>query len=122
MGRKTFESLPDKQPLKERINIVLTRNIGFDPEGVEIVHNREILLKTLQNYDTNDVYIIGGEEIYNLFLEECDRAYITKIDSSFSADVHFPNLDIDPNWENIWESETVNDNGFDICFNKYRRI
>lgn len=122
MGRKTYESFPSKQPLKDRRNIVLTRNRAFSPEGVETAHSKEEILKILKDNDLNDVFIIGGEEIYRLFLKECDKAIITKIDGSFDADAHFPNLDMDPNWERVNKSETINDNGYDISFNEYIRI
>ncbi len=61
MGRKTLESFPNGQPLKNRTNIVLTENPDYRVKDAVIVHSKEELLKTLEQYDTEDIYIIGGE-------------------------------------------------------------
>ena len=63
MGRKTLESFPNGQPLKNRINIVLTGNKDYTAKGAVIVHSQEELLDTLKQYDTEDIYIIGGESV-----------------------------------------------------------
>lgn len=89
MGRKTLESFPNGQPLKNRTNIVLTENPDYRVKDAVIVHSKEELLKTLEQYDTEDIYIIGGESIYRMMLPYCDTVLVTKIDRAFQADTFF---------------------------------
>ena len=84
MGRKTLESFPGGQPLKNRVNVVLTTDKMVDE---------------LKKYDSEDIFVIGGESIYRQLLPYCTKAYITKIDHAYDADTYFPNLDEDPEWE-----------------------
>ena len=93
MGRKTLESFPNGMPLKNRTNIVLTGNKGYHVKDAVIVHSKEELLEELKKYDTDDVYVIGGESIYRMLLPYCSTVYVTKIDQAFQADTFFPNLD-----------------------------
>ena len=104
MGRKTLESFPGRKPLKDRINIVLTRDKNYKVDGATVCHTKEEVLEEIKKYDTNNVYIIGGESIYRLFESECDTALITKIDFEYEADTFFPNLD-ESGWELVEESE-----------------
>lgn len=121
MGRKTLESLPGKQPLYGRTNIVLTRNPGYKVKGALICHSVEEVLKELQKYRSEDCFIIGGQSIYEEFLPYCDTAHVTYIDYTYSADTYFPNLDQDPSWEMAAESEEQT--YFDLCytFRMYRK-
>lgn len=93
MGRKTLESFPNGLPLKNRTNIVLTHNPAYQVKDAIVVHSMEELHRELGKYDTNDVYVIGGQKIYEQLLDECDVAHITKIDYAYDADAYFPNLD-----------------------------
>ena len=99
MGRKTLESFPNGLPLKNRTNIVITKNKDYAAKGAIVVHSIEEALEEIKAYPEEQIYIIGGEQIYRQFLPYCDRAYITKIDYHYEADTHFPNLDEDPEWE-----------------------
>ena len=83
MGRKTLESFPNGMPLKNRTNIVLTGNKGYHVKDAVIVHSKEELLEELKKYDTDDVYVIGGESIYRMLLPYCSTVYVTKIDQAF---------------------------------------
>lgn len=105
MGRKTLESFPGKKPLKNRINIVLTRDEEYSVDGAIIVHSKEELMEELKKYDTENVYVIGGESIYRLLEDECQVAYITHIDYEYEADAHFPDLEATGRWEKTEESE-----------------
>lgn len=105
MGRKTLESFPGKKPLKNRTNIVLTRNPSYQAEGAIVVHNEDELREELKKYDSEDIFVIGGESIYRQFLDECDKAYITKIEYAYTADAYFPNLDVKEEWKITAESE-----------------
>lgn len=105
MGRKTLESFPGKKPLKNRTNIVLTKNPSYQAEGAIVVHNEDELWEELKKYDSEDIFVIGGESIYRQFLDECDKAYITKIEYAYTADAYFPNLDEKEEWKITAESE-----------------
>ena len=121
MGRKTLESFPGGQPLKKRTNIVLTKDRGYKVKDAIVVHDVESLLKELQNYPDESIYVIGGESIYRQMLPYCTDAYVTKIDHAYEADTFFPNLDEDVEW--TLEGETEEQTYFDLeyAFTKYRR-
>lgn len=121
MGRTTFESLPGKKPLKDRVNIVLTRNSDFAPEGCIRCSSMGELFKVLENYDMEDVFIIGGADIYRQFSPYCSGHLVTKINAVFDADKHFENLDLRGDLELVGESEAQNDNGVEYRFTEYRR-
>lgn len=99
MGRKTLESFPNGLPLKNRVNIVLTKNQNYQVKGAIIVHSVEEVLEELKKYDSEDVYVIGGEQIYRQMLPYCDTAHMTKIDHAYEADAYFPNLDEKEEWK-----------------------
>ena len=122
MGRKTLESFPNQAPLKDRVNIVLTRNPNYHPKGVVIVHSVEELQKELEAYDTNDVYVIGGDSIYKQLLDLCDTAHITKIDYAYAADSYFPNLEEKADWKLVEESQEQT--YFDVIYTyqTYKRV
>ena len=121
MGRKTLESFPNGQPLKNRINIVLTWNKDYTAKGAVIVHSQEELLDTLKQYDTEDIYIIGGESVYRMMLPYCDTVFVTKIDRTFQADTFFPNLDEMEEWEMTEEGEEQTCFDLEFRFTKYER-
>ncbi|MBQ8827482.1 MAG: dihydrofolate reductase [Oscillospiraceae bacterium] len=99
MGRKTLESMPGGKPLKDRTNIVMTRDNAYSAEGVTVCRSVEELEKELEKYNTDDVMIIGGAEIYRQLLPLCDTAYITKIDNELPADKFFPDIDSMSEWK-----------------------
>lgn len=68
MGRKTLESFPNQAPLKDRINIVLTANPNYEVKGAVIVHSMDELQEELQKYNSEDIYVIGGDSIYRQML------------------------------------------------------
>lgn len=106
MGRKNFESIPEKyRPLKNRDNIIITRNRNYTAEGCAIVHSIEESIEYVnKNLKTNELFIIGGGEIYKKCLEMnvVDRMYITHIETAFDGDTFFPEI----NGEN-WLTETI---------------
>lgn len=89
MGRKTLESFPNSRPLKNRTNIVLTHNPSYEVEGAVVVHSLDELHKELEKYNSEDIYIIGGQKIYEQLVDECDVAHITKVDFEYDADAYF---------------------------------
>lgn len=100
MGRKTLESFPGGNPLKERTNIVLTTDLSYEKEGAIIVHNFDEMDKALEeNGGAAEAFVIGGATVYKELLDRCDAAYVTKVFKKFDADAFFPNLDEDKDWE-----------------------
>ena len=93
MGRKTLESFPNGLPLKQRTNLILSRDRSYKVKGALVLHTMEELLEHLKEYDSSDIFIIGGESIYRQFLPYCDTAYVTRIDHAYDADTYFPNFD-----------------------------
>lgn len=96
MGRKTLESFPGGRPLKDRRNIVLTRDEDFVRKGVEVVHSVDEALAAVA--DEDEAWVIGGAEVYRQFLPLCSEAVVTKNHCVREADAYFPNLDEDPAW------------------------
>lgn len=121
MGRKTLESFPGGQPLKERVNIVLSKNREYQVKGAVTVHNMEELYRELEQYKSEDIFVIGGGSIYRQLLESCDTAYITKIDYAYQADAWFPNLDEEAGWQVIDESEEQTYFDLEYYYLEYRR-
>ena len=78
MGRKTLESFPNGLPLKNRTNIVITKNKDYDAKGAIVVHSIEEALEEIKKYPTEDVYCIGGDSIYEQMLPYCDVAHVKK--------------------------------------------
>lgn len=105
MGRKTLESFPNGQPLKNRTNIVLTHDRTYRVKDAVVVYSMDELREELKKYDSEDIYVIGGESIYRQLVDECDVAHITKIDFAYDADAYFPNLDEKDEWEITADSE-----------------
>lgn len=122
LGRKTLETFPQGLPLKNRTNIILSTNSSYQVKDAVVVHSVEELLKEVEQYNTEDVYIVGGESIYRQMLPYCKVAHVTKIDHSYEADTYFPNLDEDSKWQITADSEEQT--YFDITYHflKYERI
>lgn len=121
LGRKTLETFPQGLPMKNRTNIILSSNTGYQVKDAIVVHSIEELLEELKRYRDEDVYIIGGESVYRQMLPYCNVAHITKIDHAYEADSYFPNLDQDEEWEITADSEEQT--YFDIAYQfvKYER-
>lgn len=105
MGRKTLESLPNGMPLAQRTNIVLSRNKDFYVKGAIVVHSVKEALEAVSDFESDDVYVIGGASIYEQFLPLCTVAHVTKMDYTYEADTYFKNLDKDSAWLLAAESE-----------------
>ena len=122
MGRKTLESFPNGLPLKNRTNIVLTRDNNYKVKDAIVLHSLEELREELKKYPSEDIYIIGGETIYRQLLDDCDVAHITKIEYAYDADAYFPNLDELPEWKITADSEEQTYFDLEYFFYKYERI
>ena len=114
MGDKTYMSLP-KRPLPNRVNIVMTLG-GEDFQGAITVRSVEELKTVLREFNDEDVFVIGGASIYNLLMDYCDKAYITKIRAHEPADTYIRNIEKQGNWTKTSESEVMHENGIDFSF------
>jgi len=119
MGRKTYLSIG--RPLPGRTNIVMTRNPEYRAPGCEVVHS---VREALERYGTGEgeLFVIGGTDIFKLFLPVADRLYITLIRHEFPGDTYFP--EIDPAaWKLVSEKPGIRDekNPYDYVFQIYER-
>lgn len=121
MGRKTLESFPGGMPLKNRTNIVLTRKQNYDGKGALVVHSLEELLEELKKYADEDIYVVGGGQIYELLLPYCNLIHVTKINFVYEADTYFPNLDEMPEWQITASSEEQTYFDLEFEFLQYER-
>ena len=121
LGRKTLDTFPGGQPLKNRTNIILTRNPNYQVKGAIICHSVEEVLEELKKYNSEDVYIIGGDSIYKEFLPYWDGAHVTRTDHVYDADAWFPNLEEDPAWVLTGESEEKTYFDLEFRFCRYER-
>lgn len=119
MGRKTLESLPRSEPLKNRINVVFTRDESMQVPGAVICRSLPDLAETLKMHEPHNVFVIGGEAIYRLLLDYCEFAYITKVDANGHADRFFPDLDKEIAWVVDEQSEPASHNGLHYHFLRY---
>ena len=90
MGRKTFEEI--KQPLANRRNVVISRAASFQPRGVTVVPSLEEALALGATED--EVFVIGGGEIFRLALPRADRLYLTLVHARVEGDTFFPSFDL----------------------------
>ena len=121
MGRKTLESFPNGKPLKNRVNIVLTRDENYQVKDAIVVHSKEELDKELAKYNSDDIFVIGGESIYRMLLDDCSTAFVTYIDYAYDADTFFPNLDEKPEWNLAEESEEQTYYDIEFYFRTYTK-
>ncbi|MCG2793317.1 MAG: dihydrofolate reductase [Weeksellaceae bacterium] len=120
MGRKTYESIG--KPLPKRTNIVVSRRENWFEEDILIVSKLKEALKFAKKID-EDVFIIGGGDIYKQTMDLADRLEITFVDEDFEADTFFPNIDM-----KIWQKtneefhEKDEKNKYNFYFQTYERI
>lgn len=122
-GRKTLESFPDAKPLKNRRNIVLSRNYvnssGF--ENLVVARSVEEVVSLIPEGET--AFVCGGESVYRALLPFCDRAMLTEIDAETEGcDAFFPDLRGMPEWERACiGEEQVSESGLHFRFVDYAR-
>ncbi|MCR5251261.1 MAG: dihydrofolate reductase [Lachnospiraceae bacterium] len=121
-GRRTLDTFPAKQPLANRTNIILSRDPDFKVKGALVLRSLEELFEETKKYPPEDVYVIGGESVYRQLLPHCDMVQLTKIDYSYEADAHFPDLDADPEWKLTGESEEGTYFDLEYRFLRYERV
>ena len=118
MGRKTLESFPGGQPLKGRVNIVLSSKEA--KEGTVGAKSLDALFELLKNYPEDEVFVIGGESVYNALLPYCSEVYVTKVAADGKADTFVPDLDEEEAFVLAAEGEPVEDNGYTLRFCTYK--
>ena len=118
LGRKTLATFPGGRPLKNRRNLILSRNAAFAPEGADVFADVDSLLEAAPA----DAFVIGGESVYKALLPYCDKAYITKIDRAWPADSFFPDLDADPAWQVTEEWEPLEHEVLAFRYVTYERV
>ena len=121
MGRKTLESFPNKRPLKNRTNIVITRQKDYQVDGAVVLHSVEEALDYLKQFKSEDIYVIGGASIYEQMLPYCDVAHVTVMDYAYQADTWFPNLDKMEEFVVAADSEEKTYFDLEYCFKMYVR-
>ena len=119
VGRKTLSDFPGGRPLKNRANIVLTRQ-SITIEGAETAGSVEQALKLAAPHPR--VFVIGGESVYRELLPHIGRIYVTKIAVAPHSDVFFRDLDADPAWRVTEEDEEAEENGIRCRFLTYERV
>ena len=129
LGSKTLSTFPGGRVLKDRVNIVLSRNPDYSPEGAVMARSIDQLLEIIKSYDTDSVFAIGGSQVYSQLLPYCDTAYVTKFHKSFEKDAFFPNLDESDEWildsvgeEQITDPETDSEPKMTFTFCTYKRV
>lgn len=122
MGRKTFESLPGILPNREHIVITRDKNFNIESDKVTVVHD---LISLVEKYSKSEdeVFVIGGAEVYTQFLPHTQKLYLTKIDAAFEGDTHFPEINYDE-FKVEYTSEQITDekNGLNYTFINLIRI
>lgn len=122
MGRKTFDSLG--RPLPGRLNIVLSRGNVALPESVLLYHSLEEGIDKLKDSDSDEVFIIGGGQIFEEAMDLIDRLYITEVHTTIEgANAFFPDVD-HSHWKLVWEEKHHADekHQYDYTFKQYERV
>ena len=114
MGRKNYDSIPSKfRPLANRTNIVITHQLNYNAPNTIIVHSLEEAIQYAKKTNDDEIFIIGGAEIFKQTIHLVDKIYYTRIYHSFDGDVFFPELN-----KNEWK-ETERRKGIVDEKNKY---
>lgn len=119
MGSNTLKSFPGGKPLKDRTNIVLYPD-GEDRDDCKIVRSLSELFSEIKKYPPEKVFVIGGMMMYKTLLPYCEEVLVTKVDAVGGADTYFENLDDNPDFELVYESEPEVTNGYTIRFTRYK--
>jgi len=121
MGRKTFESIG--KPLPNRRNIIITHDVKYKKEGVEVAHSIAEALDLIKDKN-EEIFIIGGGELYKEFMPIADKLYITHVEKEDKdADTFFPEI-IPVVWNEISHIEHAKDekNSFNYTFSVYEKF
>jgi dihydrofolate reductase len=121
MGRRTYESIG--RALPGRDNIVLTRNRFYQAKGCQVVHSVEEAVAAAESADSAEVMVIGGSQIFRLFLPHANRLYLTTVDAALEGDTYFPELDPADWRETFFEDRPPDEaNPFGLRFAVWERV
>ena len=116
MGRKNWESLPHKfQPLPHRTNLVITRQEDYQAAGATVIRSLQEGKEFAEKHGEDELFIIGGGEIYRMALDMADRIYLTEIDGAFEGQVTFPEFSADQ-WKEVSRSHHSKDDRHNYAF------
>ncbi len=119
LGRKTLEMVYKSEAPRGRINICLTSQKNYKKQGAIVVNTLSELFEKLSFYNSDNVFVIGGESIYNQLLPYCKVCYVTKVDNKKQSDASFENLDKNKNWKMVKNSNPYFENNTIFYFCKY---
>jgi dihydrofolate reductase len=119
MGRKTWDSIG--RPLPGRQNIIITRQTGFTADGCDIVTSKDEAIAVTVN--AAEVMVIGGSQVYDLFLPDAKRLYLTRVHAEVEGDAFFPEIN-GSEWRLVNDEPHPADdrNAFAFSFRTYERI
>jgi len=117
MGRKTYDSIG--KPLKDRDNIVISRDNSLKIDGVEVVDSLEKAI--FMTAEAPVTFIIGGEQIYQIALPIATHMYVTKVEGNFEGDAYFPDYN-QQEWREVGREDLITDDNLKFSFLKYERI
>lgn len=116
-GRKSYESIPPKfRPLRDRVNIVVTRRKDYEAPGATVVHSLKNALETARQAGAKEVFLIGGGQLYAEAFEAglVDRIYLTTVHAKPGGDVFFP--PIGTGWKEVWSEKHKADERHQYAF------
>ena len=117
MGRKTYDSIG--KPLKDRDNIVISRDNSLIIDGVEVLDSLEKAI--FMTAEAPETFIIGGQQIYQIALPFATHMYITKVEGNFEGDAYFPDYNQEE-WKEVGREDLITENNLKFSFLKYKRI
>lgn len=118
VGRRTLEDFPGGKPLKDRVNLVISRQ-DTEIEGAQVVHTPQQAAEAVK--DAEKVFVVGGASVYMAMFPYLDRIYVTKIGATPKSDAYFPNLDSLPDWKCV-EEEPFTSGEYECSFCTYERM
>ena len=119
VGRRTLGDFPGGKPLKNRPNIVITRQT-IEIEGAEVAHSTEEALALAGKYPRT--LVLGGASVFRQFMPYLDTVHITKIDLAPPSDSYFDDLDASADWQAVEEENWQEENGIRYCFLTYKKL
>jgi dihydrofolate reductase len=119
MGRKTFESFP--KPLPNRTHVIITRQKNYKVDGCIVVNSIEDAIKSCPKEE--EIFIIGGADIYNQSIDFADKIELTRVHANFEADAFFPEINLN-HWKLTFEEKHVQDekHNFDFTFQTFVKV
>lgn len=121
MSKSVAEHFPGGYSYRDRINVILTHDSNCNYKEAKVAHSTEELMEILKDYNSESIYVLGGEKIFKTMLPLCDTVDVTYIDYEYDADAYFVNLD--ENEDFVMTQESDERTYFDLIyvFRRYER-